>query len=180
MIAGRTLQAKDTLGYKNLVGDLLYYLTSKREEPLREGTSGFIDEYILSRPEIWNTEDDTLRVVGLARLNAGLLSRTPVGSRLPSMPLKGWGKLRRKGGLLIFHTHGCPVCREEMAAADSLGLDYLAVDVDEIGQRNPELQERLLDTFDLLSMPMIIEVGRRGKVLRRYVSMANYFVFSDK
>ena len=67
-----------------------------------------------------------------------------------------------------------------MAAADSLGLDYLAVDVDEIGQRNPELQERLLDTFDLLSMPMIIEVGRRGKVLRRYVSMANYFVFSDK
>ena len=180
MIAGRTLQAKDTLGYKNLVGDLLYYLTSKREEPLREGTSGFIDEYILSRPEIWNTEDDTLRVVGLARLNAGLLSRTPVGSRLPSMPLKGWGKLRRKGGLLIFHTHGCPVCREEMAAADSLGLDYLAVDVDEIGQQNPELQERLLDTFDLLSMPMIIEVGRRGKVLRRYVSLANNFVFSDK
>ncbi|MGN0201919.1 MAG: hypothetical protein ACI399_03325 [Candidatus Cryptobacteroides sp.] len=180
MIRRSTLQEKDTLAYKNLTGDLLYYLSSRREEALREGSAIFIDEYILSQPEIWNCADDSLRVVGLAALNSELLSRTPVGSRLPSLPIKGWGRIRRRGGLIVFHSRGCPVCREELEAAERLGLDCLAVDVDETGEKNPELLNRLLDTFDLMSMPMIIRVGRRGEVTRRYVSLLNNFVFSDK
>lgn len=179
MIATKTLQKKDTLGYKNLAGDLLYYLATRREEPLREGTAPFIEDCILSRPEIWNTPDDSLRVVGLARMNADLLARTPVGSRLPKMPIKGWGKIRRRGGFIFFHAQGCPVCREEMEEADRNGLRYLAVDVDGTGQENPALRDRLLQTFDLLSMPMIIQVDKRGAVRRRYISMFNNFVFSD-
>lgn len=232
----RTLAQGDTIFFKHLEGDLLYWLTSRRDEPSKEGTLPFINEYILSRPGIWNTPDDTLKVVGLARMMSDLLSRTPVGSKLPkakdlilgissaeSQPYalaqpdrlheqddvnnrnqasdrsreqvgtnadahidntllqprnvlslrdwtKRWNRLRRKGGYIVFHTEGCPVCKAELSAADSLGLRTLDVNVDEIMVTNPALAKSLLDTFDLSSMPLILQVGRHGIILRRYLS----------
>lgn len=231
----RTLSKADTLSFKHLEGDLLYWLTSRRDEPSKEGTLPFINEYILSRPGIWNTPDDTLKVVGLARMMSDLLSRTPVGSKLPkakdlilgissaeSQPYalaqpdrlheqddvnnrnqasdrsreqagtnadahidkllqprnvlslrdwtKIWNRLRRKGGYIVFHTEGCPVCKAELSAADSLGLRTLDVNVDEMMVSAPNLARTLLDTFDLSSMPFILEVGRHGIIRRRYVS----------
>lgn len=185
----RTLSKGDTTFFKHLEGDLLYWLTSQRKEALKEGTLPFLNEYILSRPEIWNTPDDTLKVVGLARMMKDLLSRTPVGSDLPkakdftSIPLrsdsnisslrdwtKKWNRLRRKGGFIVFHTEGCPVCKAELSAADSLGLRTLDVNVDEIMVTNPALAKSLLDTFDLSSMPLILQVSRNGIILRRYLS----------
>lgn len=185
----RTLPKGDTTFFKHLEGDLLYWLTSQRKEALKEGIIPFINEYILSRPEIWNTPDDTMKVVGLARMMKDLLSRTPVGSDLPkakdftSIPprydanissLRGWTKkwnrLRRKGGFIVFHTEGCPVCKAELSAADSLGLRTLDVNIDEIMVTNPALAKSLLDTFDLSSMPLILQVSRNGIILRRYLS----------
>ena len=185
----RTLSKGDTTFFKHLEGDLLYWLTSQRKEALKEGTLPFINEYILSRPEIWNTPDDTMKVVGLARMMKDLLSRTPVGSDLPKAKdftsisprydanissLRGWTKkwnrLRRKGGFIVFHTEGCPVCKAELSAADSLGLRTLDVNIDEIMVTNPALAKSLLDTFDLSSMPLILQVGRHGIILRRYLS----------
>lgn len=250
-----TLAKSDTLSFKHLEGDLLYWLTSRRDELSKEGTLPFINEYILSRPEIWNTQDDTLKVVGLARMMKDLLSRTPVGSKLPkakdliprissaeslsNVPAqpnrtreqaeinnraqafdrapehtdinnrdqafdrtpeqagvsakaygnhtsiqprnyanvsflrdwtRKWNRLRGKGGYIVFHTEGCPVCKAELAAADSLGLRTLDVNVDEIMISNPDLAKSLLDTFDLSSMPLILHVGRHGIILRRYLS----------
>ena len=232
----RTLSKADTLSFKHLEGDLLYWLTSRRDELSKEGALPFINEYILSRPGIWNTQDDTLKVVGLARMMSDLLSRTPVGSKIPkakglilgissaeSQPYalaqpdrlheqddvsnrnqasdrsreqdgtnadahidntllqprnvlslrdwtKRWNRLRRKGGYIVFHTEGCPVCKAELSAADSLGLRTLDVNVDEIMVTNPALAKSLLDTFDLSSMPLILQVGRHGIILRRYLS----------
>lgn len=232
----RTLSKADTLSFKHLEGDLLYWLTSRRDEPSKEGALPFINEYILSRPGIWNTPGDTLKVVGLARMMSDLLSRTPVGSKLPkakdlilgissaeSQPYalaqpdrlheqddvnnrnqasdrsreqagtnadahidntllqprnvlslrdwtKIWNRLRRKGGYIVFHTEGCPVCKAEFSAADSLGLRTLDVNVDEMMVSAPNLARTLLDTFDLSSMPFILEVGRHGIIRRRYVS----------
>ena len=250
-----TLAKSDTLSFKHLEGDLLYWLTSRRDELSKEGTLPFINEYILSRPGIWNTQDDTLKVVGLARMMKDLLSRTPVGSKLPkakdliprissaeslsNVPAqpdrtreqadinnraqafdrapehtdinnraqafdrareqagasakaygnhtsiqprnyanvsflrdwtRKWNRLRGKGGYIVFHTEGCPVCKAELAAADSLGLRTLDVNVDEIMVSNPDLAKSLLDTFDLSSMPLILHVGRHGIILRRYLS----------
>lgn len=250
-----TLAKSDTLSFKHLEGDLLYWLTSRRDELSKEGTLPFINEYILSRPEIWNTQDDTLKVVGLARMMKDLLSRTPVGSKLPkakdliprissaeslsNVPAqpnrtreqaeinnraqafdrapehtdinnrdqafdrtpeqagvsakaygnhtsiqprnyanvsflrdwtRKWNRLRGKGGYIVFHTEGCPVCKAELAAADSLGLRTLDVNVDEIMVSNPDLAKSLLDTFDLSSMPLILQVGRHGIIFRRYLS----------
>lgn len=238
----RTLSNGDTISFKRLEGDLLYWLTSRRDELSKEGTLPFINEYILSRPGIWNTPGDTLKVVGLARMMKDLLSRTPVGSKLPSAndlifgissaasqpyalaqpdrlqeqddannrnqasdcsleqagtnakahsdhtllqprddtdfrSLRGWTKkwnrLRRKGGYIVFHTEGCPVCKAELSASDSIGLKILDVNVDEIMLSNPGLAKTLLDTFDLSSMPFIIEIGRHGVILRRYVSFTS-------
>ena len=184
-LESRTLAKGDTSFFKHLEGDLLYWLTSRRDEACKEGTLPFINEYILSRPEIWKTQDDTLKVVGLARMMKDLLSRTPVGSELPDAKelmsgvvnvsslrgwTKNWNRLRRKGGYIVFHTEGCPVCKAELAAADSLGLRILDVNVDEIMASNPDLAKVLLDTFDLSSMPFILEVGRHGVIRRRYIS----------
>lgn len=250
-----TLSKADTVSFKHLEGDLLYWLTSRRDELSKEGTLPFINEYILSRPGIWNTQDDTLKVVGLARMMKDLLSRTPVGSKLPkakdliprissaeslsNVPAqpdrtreqaeinnraqafdrvpehtdinnraqafdrareqagasakaygnhtsiqprnyanvsflrdwtRKWNRLRGKGGYIVFHTEGCPVCKAELAAADSLGLRTLDVNVDEIMVSNPDLAKSLLDTFDLSSMPLILQVGRHGIIFRRYLS----------
>lgn len=172
ILESRTLAKGDTTFFKHLEGDLLYWLSSHREEALKEGTLPFINEYVLSRPEIWNTQDDTLKVVGLARMMKDLLSRTPVGSKLPKLgnDIPGWNRLRRKGGYIVFHTEGCLVCKAELAAADSLGLRTLDVNVDEIMVSAPDLAKVLLDTFDLSSMPFIIEIGRHGIIRRRYVS----------
>ena len=234
-----TLAKSDTLSFRHLEGDLLYWLTSRRDELSKEGALPFINEYILSRPGIWNTQDDTLKVVGLARMMKDLLSRTPVGSKLPKAKdlisksssaesqsnttvwpdriqeqdevnnrnqasdrsleqvdvsdkahgdhtliqprndanalflrdwTRKWNRLRRKGGYIVFHTEGCPVCKAELSAADSLGLRTLDVNVDEIMVTNPALAKSLLDTFDLSSMPLILQVGRHGIILRRYLS----------
>lgn len=185
----RTLSKGDTTFFKHLEGDLLYWLTSQRKEALKEGIIPFINEYILSRPEIWNTPDDTMKVVGLARMMKDLLSRTPVGSDLPKAKdftsiqprydanisslrdwTRKWNRLRRKGGYIVFHTEGCPVCKAELSAADSLGLRTLDVNIDEIMVTNPALAKSLLDTFDLSSMPLILQVSRNGIILRRYLS----------
>lgn len=197
-LESRTLAKGDTAFFKHLEGDLLYWLTSRRDEACKEGTIPFINEYILSRPEIWNTADDTLKVVGLAKMMKDLLSRTPVGSRLPSakdivsgsragvpngvrngtsaidrasvFDTKAWDRLRKKGGYIVFHAAGCPVCASELAVADSLGLRTLEINVDEILTSDQGLGKVFLDTFDLSSMPFIIEVSRRGVISRRYMS----------
>ena len=198
VLESRTLAKGDTIFFNHLEGDLLYWLTSRRDEACKEGTIPFINEYVLLRPGIWNTPDDTLKVVGLARMMKDLLSRTPVGSRLPSakdlargiradalgcvpsgasatdrasaFDAKAWDRLRRKGGYIVFHTEGCPVCSSELAAADSLGLRTLEINIDEVMTSDPDLAKELLDTFDLSSMPFIIEVSRRGVISRRYMS----------
>ena len=44
------------------------------------------------------------------------------------------------------------------------------VNLDEIMVSHPALAKSLLDTFDLSSMPLILQVGRHGIILRRYLS----------
>ena len=172
MLEQRTLGRGDTLMFKHLEGDLLYYLVPKRDYVHMKGAKSLIDSYILGRPEIWNTEDDTLKVVGLARMMDELLSRTPEGTRIPKMSsIKGWNRFRRKGGYLLFHTEGCPVCAQEVEAAKISGLRYFEVNMDALSESDPVAARKLLDTFDLSGLPFIMETGRRGLVKRKYVSL---------
>lgn len=180
MLESRTLARGDTMSFKHLEGDLLYYLAGKRGEGFKEGTYSFIKEYILSRPDVWNNADDSLKVIGLASMMDGLLSKAPVGTRIPKTGIKGWNKMRRKGGLFFFSTTGCPVCAAEQEAADSLHLKYLIVDMTSLEKESPQTARQLLDFFDLSGLPHIIQTGRRGVIERRYVSLVEHLLFLDE
>ena len=47
----------------------------------------------------------------------------------------------------------------------------LMVNVDKITASDPALADRLFETFDLSSLPFIIETDRKGKILRRYITL---------
>ncbi len=177
MLESRTLARGDTVSFKHLEGDLLYYLAAKRGEGFKEGTSLFIKDYILSRPQLWRTPEDSLRVVGMASMLESMISKAPVGSVIPKTSIKGWNKLRRKGGFFLFTTPGCPVCATETAAAEYMRLAYLKVDMSALEREAPELARELLDFFDLSSLPHIIQTGRKGVIKRRYLSLSEHLLF---
>ena len=177
LLRERTLAKGDTLSYKRLEGDLLYYLAAKKTEGFKEGTSSFVKDYILSKPDIWNTSDDSLKVVGLAGMLDGLLSKAPVGSVIPKSRVRGWNKIRRKGGYILFSSEGCPICKAELGAANHFGLNPLLVNMDALERNSPAVAKEFLDFFDLSSLPYIIETGKKGVIKRRYVSLVERLLY---
>ena len=212
-IARSTLERGDTSLYRQMAGDLLYYISSQRKESYKCGTVDFIDRYILSRSDIWNRPSDTLETVGLARLMKNLSMLCPAGLRPDPLDIpvtiitrgkdRQTGKdarrrrteadiSRLKNALVIFHTEGCPVCKAEIAAADSLvaGHGRLAaefpaikdgrririrkavlIDMDEIWNTAPELAATIMQRFDLSSLPFTFLVDGEGRVARKYISL---------
>lgn len=183
LLRQRTLDRGDTLSFKHLEGDYLYWLAMRPEEVFRNGAVPFIREYVLLRPDIWNTADDSLHVVGMAEMMMDLLSRAAVGTKLPDMPINGWKKLQRRGGYLLFFTEGCEVCEAELAAADSLRKAaprcrrpvIVRVNVDEVLAEQPELANALFQDFDLSVLPNVLQIDRKGRVARKYMSLATAY-----
>lgn len=194
-IADRTLaQAKDTLLFKQMAGDLLYYFPLKRGGQMKCATGHLLQKYIIGRDDIWNTPDDSLKVLGFAELTDELLSRAAPGTAVPGIRVmatlkKCSGKMKtrayrlsrlRHRTIVIFHTEGCEFCRAEIAAADSMlqdmkgkgrRTDILLVDMDIISESYPGTAKELLDSFDLTVLPYITEIDRKGTVTDRYMSL---------
>lgn len=193
-MAGRTFGEGDLNSYKQIFGDILYFLFSQKTEVFRDAAVPFIDKYI-NLPEVWDTEADKAQVTSLASLMAELAARTPVGSKVPDIKVPG--VLRRKPGLfakgsregafsltrlkgnpsyIVFYTGGCSSCKETLSAVDALVLAnrkvrVLLVDMDAVMSDRPELASKLLDTFDLSVLPFVIQLDRRGIVQHRYVQL---------
>lgn len=191
MIAGSTLHTGDTVMFRQMTGDMLYYLSSERGSGSKEGLAYIIDEYILN-PSVkaWRTPDDSLKVVGFARIMDDLLSKSAPGSRIADVKVPGvllaqgkerskdlsLGKLRGRENVIIFHTEGCHVCESEIAAARELVRNdakakVFLVNVDDIILRSPSLAGRLFDTFDLSSLPYIVITDRKGIIQKRYATL---------
>ena len=153
-IESRTLHMGDTLLYRQMTGDLLYYLTGRREEAFKCGTPGF-------------------------------------GKSREIAQTKKLSALRNSA--VIFHTEGCPVCRSEIQSARSMLSSgkitieripgdedsghvsmrtAVLVDMDRIWSTDPELAEELMGEFDLSSLPFILCTDSKGKVTRKYISLA--------
>lgn len=184
------LAAGDTVMFRQLTGDLLYYLSAQKGEAFKEGASYLINEKILSRGDIWRTQDDSLKVIGLAQFMDGLLDKTVPGSRIadlkvPAVQLKSgkdkagvfrMTKLRGKRNIILFFAEGCHVCDAEKKAARELSendrnVRVMMVNVDQIVASDPALASRFFDSFDLSTLPYIIETDRKGIILRRYISL---------
>jgi hypothetical protein len=187
-----SLQAGDTTLCRQLAGDMLYYLSGKAGEGEKEGLDYLIDKYILGRDDIWKTKDDSLKVTGFAQIMDDLLSKAALGGRMPD--LKVPGELLRNGrkiktgrfnlrscgsaqrNIFIFYTEGCNICDAEKAAARALvasgkGAQALLVNVDRIVASDPSLANRLFNAFDLSSLPYLVETDKRGKIVRRYLTL---------
>lgn len=187
-IETNTLPKGDTVMFKQMTGDLMYYLSIRSGEGFKEGMARLVKEKILSRPDVWKTSDDSLKVVGMAQMYDGLLSKAAPGTLVPDLKVPGtllsWKKtrtgefrLRRLGGrenYIMFVTDGCNVCAAQKEAAARLVADnrktkVLIVNVDEVLAADPDLSVKLFNDFDLSTLPFVIKTGRNARIYRRYI-----------
>lgn len=188
-IHDRTLGTADTLMFRQMAGDYLYYLATRTGEGFREGLSYHIDNNILSQDKVWKSQDDSLKVIGFAEMMKDLLSRAVPGSPVPEIKVPAelytkrgvkskevkLNKIGGKTNIILFYTRGCHVCAAEKEAAMELLKEGRAkvvmVNVDDIMESDTALASRLMDTFDLSSLPFIVITDSKGVVQRRYVSL---------
>ena len=191
-MAAATLGAGDIAAFKHAVGDLLYWLGGRRGEAFRESRERLIDKYILSEGSVFTTQEDSLKLLGLARMIKDLGQLAPIGEKVPDLRVKGvlrQGRrvkagtfrlrcLRGRPAWVVFYSTGCGGCRETLAAVDALLDDpaqrktkVLLVDMDAVFAADPEMGTRLLEHFDLSALPFVMQLDRRGVVQRKYVEL---------
>ena len=194
-LALRTSGEGNETAFKQLFGDFLYYLSSQKTAAYRDAAIPFVGKYITGLPDIWRTPEDQSRVVSLGEMLSELAARTPVGSVVPALDVRG--ELRRRPGLfrprsrsgiyslpalkgkpgyLVFYSGGCPACQGIREAADRVlsarkKAKVLLVDIDELMNEHEDEAIELLDRFDLSGMPFVLELDAQGTVLRKYVDL---------
>ena len=161
---------------------------TRRGHGLRLAADRLAREEILGRPERWRTETDRLWVLDPAELSVSLMDLAPVGKRIPNIKVHGsllrgdrekiWTfRLRRLCGRdhrLVFYSPTCAHCKELLASLDAFRATHpktriLLVNMDEMTDRHPVEAERLLESLDLSTLPMIIQTGSRGRVRDKYL-----------
>ena len=189
-VESSTLGAADTVMFRQLTGDLLYYLSAQQGEAFKEGLAYLIDEKILSRNDVWRSADDSLKVIGMAQFMDELLDKAEPGTmiagiKVPAEKLKGKGchrgkyrldRIHGKRNIIIFFTEGCHICDAEKEAARKLAesdrdVRVLLVNVDRIMSADPSLADRLFDSFDLSTLPFVIETDSQGFITHRYITL---------
>lgn len=142
--------SSDPAAFKEMMGDMFYWLAAKTDGRYREGARYLAGKYILSRPDVWDTAADSVKVVSYAETMYDLLSRALPGEPVPDVRLRGmlvsggvpdavmescglrgsgktgassgvWRPARMKKPVYVMlYDRGCQSCRENIAAADSL------------------------------------------------------------
>ena len=185
-IHDKTLARGDTLMFKQMAGDYLYYLASHSGEGFKEGMRYHINKNILVNNGVWKSSDDSLKVIGLARIMDDLLTKAAPGTKVPAIKVPGQlctgkkvrnvkvrlDKLRKDRNYIMFLTDGCEICAAQKEAAFEIlkkeKANVLMINMDEIMESSPALASRLMDAFDLSSLPYILITDSRGDILRRY------------
>ena len=189
-IYDRTLGRGDTLMFRQLAGDYLYYLASRSGEGVKEGLNYHLTKNIFDDNGVWKSSDDSLKVIGFAAIMKDLLSKAAPGTRIPHIRLTAQvyesgkskekkvylDRLKGKENIIIFYTEGCEVCTAEKESAirmtdSSDKVNVLMVNFDRIMADDPALASALMHAFDLSSLPYIIMTDKSGTILRRYVSL---------
>lgn len=189
-ISDSILESQDTLLYKQMIGDLLYFVSGQRGENYKCGTGAFADKYILERGDVWNTTDDSLKVVSLARLMKNIAGMAPAGQKLPDIKVPAtmasykekvknryatYSLGRMKNATVVFHSAGCSICRAEISAAynalqSGKTCKVFLIDMDEIFSGKQETAEMLMENFDLSALPFILTTDSKACIVRKYIS----------
>lgn len=186
-VSERCLESGDTLLFRQMTGDLMYYLASKRGAAAKCACYHLIEDEVFGRREIWEHSADSLAILPYAEILHDLVGRSPAGSALPETDIpavlkKGkkskegsFDLSRQKNTVIVFHTQGCSVCKAELEVVYSLcradrKLRFLLVDMDEVLASKPDMAEVLFDTFDLTVLPYIISTDGMARVKDRYIS----------
>ena len=187
-LAARTFGEGNIDSFKQVEGDLLYYLSQEREEVYKDAIIPFVNRYI-KLEDIWDTPEDKAQVVSLGEFLSEMTARTPVGSEIPDIAVDGvlrrkpfpifvkgskegvyqLGKLKGKPSYVVFYFAGCSSCQDLLAKVEevvsgSRKVKVLLVDMDKVSQK-----ELILDTFDLTNIPFVIQLDKKGVVQHRYV-----------
>lgn len=178
---------------KQAVTELFYRLVPLRGEDAKNSLEYIIDNYILCPDSPFDSAEDSLMVVNFAQIQKDLLSKARPGSKIAGIKVNGslnGGKVKsrrldrlgkncsRNGGrtIIIFHTSGCHQCEAELREAKALKLNTFAVNIDYIQNQSPKTFDRLFDTFDLSTLPLLVETDSKGIILRRYFSLCDGIV----
>lgn len=188
-ISGRTLGQKDTLLFRQMTGDLMYYLGGKRGEGTKCALKSLLDNQIFGKPEIWKTPSDSLKIISFAKILKDLQDKSQLGGTLPEVLVDGIlkrGKSEKECSIslrklrnctVIFMTNSCNICKKEVEVADSLSKSstkekFFIVNVDEILAYKPETAKILFDNFDLSALPYITKTDKKGRIARKYMSLS--------
>ena len=188
--AKKTLEQKDTAIFKQIAGDLMYWLVASRGEGVKCGLEYLVDKYIAGLPAIWASSEDSLKILSYSDILKDLLSKSPAGKKLPAAEVTGvmktGGREKQKTVRLdklrettvIFHSEGCSFCEAELSAADSLARadrkkKFFLIDIDSILDTDQDAAFRLFDLFDLTMTPYITAVDKKGIVTRKYMSLVH-------
>lgn len=190
-IETRTLgEQQDTTLYRQMTGDLLYYMTNRSDEGIKNAIMDFTTAKITTRTDIWRSEDDALKVVSLADFLQSLASKAAIGERIPDVSLKGelhsrWHKggyactrkvrnFRAQENIILFYVDGCKDCAAEKAAVEpylnkNKKTRIFLVNMQSAIDADPDL----IESFDLSASPFLISYDYRGIVTRKYFTIAN-------
>ena len=191
-LAARTFGEGNIDTFKQVEGDLLYFLSQQRTEVYRDAIIPLVKTYI-SDKSIWDTPEDESQILSLGQFLTEMVSRTPAGSEVPDIKVEGTLRrkpfpifvkgtkegtfaLRRLKGspaYVVFYSAGCSSCQELLAKVDALvsasgKVRVLLVDVD---ASLSDGDTTLLDTFDLSYLPFVLELDKKGIVQHRYVQL---------
>lgn len=121
---------------------------------------------IKARASLNGRRPRTYRLDRLSHAPGRLHPRRPSSTRKEEREING-------RTVIILHTTGCHQCEAELKAAKSLNINTLSISIDDIQSSSPETFSRLLDSFDLTALPLLVETDSHGIILRRYFSLEN-------
>ena len=118
-------------------------------------------------------------MLDLAEFQEALYNKCPIGTKVPAMRIKGimvkGDKVKegnyclRKADYVMFYSPTCSHCQEEISHCADIAGKKLLIDMDTLGETDPEKLYKLLDTFDLSSLPHIISL-KKGRVTGKYLT----------
>ena len=138
--------ALNTHTQKLLIGDLLYFLSNQKGYIYKKG--GYDVAQFILNDDIWQSKDDSLKVISLAEMMTDLYSKSEIGTeianiRVPAQRLSSkrgtkisnnqtnkisskrgrkinLSKLRGQRNIIIFYTSGCNDCKTEIEKAKEI------------------------------------------------------------